>query len=129
MERIRSIVAYGFDKEEKNLLEMLRIRHKVKKIICLSDKMGDSILKNILNEVFIISDEVNLPNEKLLIFDQFSRRDLSIIVDAVKSTIPGYPIIMAEITPISINWSIKYLLQHLIQEREEFKLREMMKKI
>ena len=128
MERVRSIIVYGFDKEDKDLFEVLKIRHKVKKMIYLSNKMGDSVLRDILSEVFNVSDEVNLPDQKLLIFDQFSDKDLSIVVDIVKSTIPGYPI-MAEITPISINWSIKYLLQHLIQEREEFKLRKMMKKL
>lgn len=128
MERARSIITYGFNKEEKNLIEVIRIKHKVKKVIYVSNKMGDSVIKDILNEIFIVADEVNLPDQKLLIFDQFSDKDLSVIVDAVRSTIPGHPI-MATVTPISINWSLNYLLQHLIQEREEFKLRKMMKNL
>ncbi len=128
MEREKSILAYGFTKDEINLIEVLVIRYKIKKLICISNNMGDSIVRDILSEVFVVSDEVNLPDEKLLMFDQFLDRELSIIVDAVKSTIKGYPI-MATITPISINWSLKYLMKHLIQEREEFKLRKMMKKL
>ncbi|MCL2320861.1 MAG: DUF3783 domain-containing protein [Oscillospiraceae bacterium] len=126
MEREKAILAYGFTKEEKNLIGMLKIRHKIKKVIYLSNNMGESKVFDVLNDVFAISNEVNLPEEKLLLFDMFSDKELAIIVDAVKSTIKGYPI-MATITPISINWSLSYLMQHLVQEREEFKLRKMMK--
>ncbi len=128
MEREKSIIAYGFSKEEKYLIEMLKTRHKAKKCIYLTDSLMDSTLNGILNDAFIESDGLKLPKEKILLFDQFSDQEFLVIADIIKNTIKGSPIVET-VKSIYINWSFRDLMRHLIQEREEFKLRKMMRNL
>ena len=61
-----------------------------------------------------------LPHEKLLLFNNYKDKELYDLIDSIRE-IKSTDTILAAVTPTSINWTVSYLLQHLIEEREAYR--------
>ena len=63
------------------------------------------------------------PEENVVLFNNFSDEELDKIIFFIRDCVDQNPI-MAVITPTSIEWTFEYLLKHLIDEREWYKLQD-----
>ncbi|WP_454052513.1 DUF3783 domain-containing protein [Clostridium sp. Marseille-Q7071] len=88
--------------------------------IVIKEAMGDSKIKDILNGESKEDDEFTMPLEKTIIFNNFPPQQLQASVKKVRAILESRPI-LATVTPISINWRFHKLLEHLVEEREQFK--------
>ncbi|MGG7164691.1 DUF3783 domain-containing protein [Clostridium ihumii] len=113
------IITYGLDESE---LEILNLKFKDKtsrECIVVKENMSKLKLRDILSEN-IEADEIHeMPKEKVIIFNNFSSGAIQSAVKIVRNNLESKPI-LASVTPVSINWSFKFLLEHLIKEREQF---------
>ncbi|WP_426348038.1 DUF3783 domain-containing protein [Alloiococcus sp. CFN-8] len=118
MENNKMLLVYGLSSEELNHLKGTNLTIKEITSEMTSMKIGQIIegLK------FEIHDKV-LPQEKVVLFNNFSDEDLNIGIKFVRAII-GREGIMAVVTPTSIEWTFDYLLEHLMEERQWFKDKE-----
>ncbi len=88
--------------------------------IVIKEAMGNSKIKDILSGESKEDDEFTMPLEKTIIFNNFPPQQLQASVKKVRAILESRPI-LATVTPISINWRFHKLLEHLVEEREQFK--------
>ena len=88
--------------------------------IVIKEAMGNSKIKDILSGESKEDDEFTMPLEKTIIFNNFPPQQLQASVKKVRAILESRPI-LATVTPISINWRFHKLLEHLLEEREQFK--------
>nr|WP_246578116.1 DUF3783 domain-containing protein [Clostridium frigoris] len=82
--------------------------------------MGNVTIREVLQDIKKIKVNTELPNEKLLIFSNFEDKELYELIDDIRQ-IKSSDTILAAVTPTSINWTVNYLMHHLIAEREAYK--------
>lgn len=113
------ILVYGLDKEETELLSKILKKDLLPSFKVIEKEMSSMKVCDIINGLnFQIYDKY-MPDEKVVLFNSLSDEELNSAIDIVRKNIQGT--IMAVITPKSINWTFKYLLEHLIEEREWFR--------
>jgi hypothetical protein len=113
------ILIGGWDKEEFSLLRDLSDNLGIEKIISLNSNDLDKYIKVIIEDK---NHENNgdILDEKFIIFDGLDKSEISEFIEGYKKL--GLPSpIFAMVTEHSINWKLKDLLEHLVEEREEFK--------
>lgn len=113
------IITYGLDESE---LEILNLKFKDKtsrECIVVKENMSKLKLRDILSEKIEVDEIHEMPKEKVIIFNNFSSGAIQSAVKIVRNNLESKPI-LASVTPVSINWSFKFLLEHLIKEREQF---------
>jgi len=88
--------------------------------IVIKEAMGNSKIKDILSGESKEDDEFTMPLEKTIIFNNFPPQQIQASVKKVRAILESRPI-LATVTPISINWRFHKLLEHLVEEREQFK--------
>jgi hypothetical protein len=111
----KCILTYGLSKEEINKIESQNI-----KVIEVKNDMISLTLENIINESKNENSYDELPlGEKALIFNGFKDEQLKFTIRYIRGFIQGG--ILAISTPQNYKWTFKYLLEHLIEEREWFK--------
>lgn len=121
------ILAYGLTKEEQERLNSFLSKKNILPCKIIEKNMGNVTIKEILSHVQweesgIEGKESNveLPNEKLLLFSNYIDKELFDLIASIREVKP-INTIQAAVTPTSINWTISYLLQHLIEEREAYR--------
>lgn len=123
MENNKTILIYGFTEEEKRILENLVNMKKLPSYKVIEKKMCNMTINDIVNglklEIFNVG---NLPEEKVILFNNLSDIELDGAISSVRGVFSPSPI-LAVVTPTSIEWTFKDLLEHLIEEREWFKKR------
>lgn len=111
----KCILAYGLNEEEIN-----KIKNQNIKVIEIKNDMVSMTLENIINESANENSYDELPlNEKALIFNGFKDEQLKVTIRYIRGFIQGG--VLAISTPQNYKWTFKYLLEHLIEEREWFK--------
>ncbi|WP_315117204.1 DUF3783 domain-containing protein [uncultured Clostridium sp.] len=123
MENNKTILIYGFTEKEKEILENLVSIKKLPTYKVIEKKMCNMTINDIINglklELFNVQD---LPEEKVILFNNLSDIELDRAISSVRGVFSPSPI-LAVVTPTSIKWTFKDLLEHLIEERELFKKR------
>ncbi|MCB2291504.1 DUF3783 domain-containing protein [Clostridium sp. CS001] len=121
------ILAYGLTKEEQERLNSLLSKKNILPCKIIEKNMGNVTIKEILSHVQWEESGVEgkgsnaeLPNEKLLLFSNYMDKELFDLIASIREVKP-INTIQAAVTPTSINWTISYLLQHLIEEREAYR--------
>lgn len=111
----KALLVHGLSEEEINSLKPLA------KIIEIKPEMVELKIHEIASGKVIeeIVEVIELPNEKAILFNGFSDKEVQGLVRKVRSSVQGG--VLAVVTPMSRNWSFKYLLNHLIEEREWYK--------
>ncbi|GAA0860562.1 MULTISPECIES: DUF3783 domain-containing protein [Clostridium] len=112
MNNNKALLVYGLSKDEINSLRL------ISKVIEIKPEMVDlkvhEIASGKLNEEVI--EIVDGMNEKAILFNGFSDKEVSTSIKKIRSAVKGG--VLAVVTPISRNWSFRYLLGHLLEERE-----------
>lgn len=111
----KCILAYGLSDEELDKINKRRI--KVKKVT------NENASMRIIDILFGNSDENTfdeLPiGEKALIFNGYNDKELRETIRFIRNFVEGG--VLAVVTEESSKWTFKYLMEHLIEEREWYK--------
>jgi len=114
------VLYYNLSPDEQDLIEGLAKGNGVLRTKEITSKMGDMTMKDIIEglEFFTVND--SLPKDSLILFNNISDDGLSSIIKGIREKFKEKPI-MAVVTETSGGWSFKYLIEHLIEEREWYK--------
>ena len=114
----KCILAYGLTDEEFDKIQQRRI--KVKRV---TNSDASNKIIDILCGTEVENSEEELPvGEKALIFNGYNDKELRGVIKFIRGFIEGG--VLAVVTEQSSKWTLKYLLEHLIEERtmyEEYK--------
>ena len=116
----RLILAYGLTNEELEKLNNVLSKQNILPCKIIHKNMGRVTIKEILSNISDSKSDTKLPNEKLLLFNNYKDKELYDLIASIREIKPTNTI-LAAVTPTSINWTISYLLQHLIEEREAYR--------
>jgi hypothetical protein len=121
------ILAYGLTKEEQERLNSFLSKQNIVPCKIIEKNMGNITIKEILSRVQCEKSNkegkesnTELPKEKLLLFSNYKDKELYDLIASIREIKP-INTILAAVTPTSINWTVSYLLQHLIEEREAYR--------
>ena len=110
----KCILAYGLKEEEIKKIESQNI-----KVIEINNNMALMKLEDIICEDTNENSYDKLPlNEKALIFNGFKDEQLKVTIRYIRGFIKGG--VLAVSTAQNYKWTFKYLLEHLVEEREWF---------
>lgn len=108
----KCILTYGLNKEEIKKIESQNI-----KVIEIKNDMILMKLEDIIKENEYEASYEGLPlNEKAIIFNGFKEEQLKFTIRYIRGFIKGG--VLAVSTPQNYKWTFKYLLEHLLEERE-----------
>lgn len=111
LENNKCVLAYRLSDEE---LEKLKIANL--KIIKVLPEMWDMKIKDIIGGLRFSKYKDDMPAEKVIIFNNCETEELYKLVKLVRSEITGG--ILATVTPTTMEWTLEFLLKHLIRERD-----------
>ena len=114
------VLAYGLTEEEEEKLNSLLSKQNILPCKTIKKNMGNVTIKEILCNIEDKECNIDLPLEKLLLFNNYKDKQLYALIDSIRG-IKSVDTILAAVTPTSINWTVSYLLEHLMQERESCK--------
>ena len=106
----KSLLVYGLTKEELNLLTKANL-----KTITITKDMANMKLKEIIDATGTLVEDNSIPDEKVILFNGYSSMELKQVINFIRIFIKGG--LLAAVTPVSIDWTFKYLISHLMQER------------
>lgn len=107
----KCILVYRLTDEELEELKKANLE-----LIVLTDDMADMKIEDIIGGLRILNYNNSLPEEKLILFNNFDEKLLMKSVKEVRAVVTGG--ILATVTPTSIKWTFEHLLEHLVEERE-----------
>jgi len=113
------ILAYGLTKEEEEKLNSLLSKQNILPCKVIERNMGNLTIKEILCNIEGKEYNIDLPQEKLLLFNNYKDKELYALIDSIRG-IKNAQTILAAVTQTSINWTVSYLLEHLMEEREAY---------
>lgn len=106
----RCILAYNLSKEEIDKIKKAGIS-----VIKIEDTMVQMKIKDII-QGYKFEAYKEVPKEKVILFNNFGDEEISPAVKYCRAVVKE--VILAVVTPTSIEWSFAYLINHLIEERE-----------
>lgn len=109
---------FGFTDDEKIFLDKAFIELELPKSKIIEKNMANMKLKDIIEGLVIDTYDKVLPEEKIIIFNNFTDEDLDKALKLIRENKAIRPI-LAIVTPTSINWEFYYLVNHLLEEREQ----------
>jgi hypothetical protein len=113
------IIAYGLSNDEQEKLNSILSKQNILPCKMLNKNMGDVTIKELLHGLEYKESNIELPNEKLLLFNNYKDKQLYDLIDSIRE-VKSSDTILAAVTPTSINWTVSYLMEHLIEEREAY---------
>ncbi|MFL0247640.1 DUF3783 domain-containing protein [Candidatus Clostridium stratigraminis] len=120
MNNNKMTLIYGFNEEEKALLHKIFMELQLPKYKVIENNMANMKLKDIINGLMLDTYDKVLPAEKIILFNNFTDEELDKMVRKIRENETIKPI-LAVVTPTSINWEFYYLVNHLLDEREQAK--------
>ncbi len=117
LENNKCILVYGLKDEEIEMLKIVNL-----KLIKVKPEMVSMKVIDIVNGIRILTYRENMPEEKLILFNNCESQELYISIKFIRKMIPNA--ILATVTPLTNGWTFEYLLSHLIKEREWIKSRQ-----
>lgn len=122
MENDKTMLIFGFDKEEKQIMHDLMKKNNLPDYKVIEESMGEMKIKDILNGLKLDIYNCRLPQEKVILLNNFNDEELEKVIKDLRANLISKPI-LAVVTETSIEWTFENLLEHLIEEREWFKNR------
>ncbi len=116
MNNNKVMLIFGFNSEEKEEIDKIIKENKIPGYKVITNEMSKMKIGDILSGLKFEIYNDYLPEEKVIIFNNFNDNEINIAIKNLKQL--NRQIIMAVVTPTSIEWSFDYLIQHLIEERE-----------
>lgn len=109
---------FGFTDEETIFIGKTFNELELPKAKVIEKNMASMKLKDIIEGLILDTYDKVLPDEKIIIFNNFTDEELDKAIKKIRENKEIKPI-LAIVTPTSINWEFHYLVSHLIEEREE----------
>ena len=116
------MLIYGFDLNEKEKLDKIIKEAKLPSYITITQDMAKMKIRDIISGLKFQLINESIPNEKVIIFNDFNDDEINYAIKNLKKI--NLDIIMAVVTPTSIEWTFDYLIHHLIEEREWYRKKE-----
>ncbi|WP_142413537.1 DUF3783 domain-containing protein [Hathewaya massiliensis] len=120
----KEIIVFGFNEAQKDKLSKICSDYDAIIKIVEKDNVGnkiDDIINGNIASAPVNEEEFNaFKDEKLILFHNFGDEELNKIIKDIRIN-KELSCILAVVTPTSIEWEFKYLLEHLVEEREWFK--------
>ena len=114
----KCILVYGLKPDEIKKIESQNI-----KVIEINNDMGSMKIEDIICEKTNEDSHDELPlNEKALIFNGFKDEQLKVTIRYIRGFVKGG--VLAVSTAQNYKWTFKYLLEHLVEEREWFEAQQ-----
>lgn len=120
MENDKTMLIFGFDKKEKQIMHDLLKKNNLPDYKVIEDSMGKMKIKDILNGLKLDIYNCRLPQEKVILLNNFNDGELEKVIKDLRANLISKPI-LAVVTETSIEWTFESLFEHLIEEREWFK--------
>lgn len=120
MENDKTMLIFGFDKKEKQIMHDLLKKNNLPDYKVIEDSMGKMKIKDILDGLKLDIYNCRLPQEKVILLNNFNDEELEKVIKDLRANLISKPI-LAVVTETSIEWTFESLLEHLIEEREWFK--------
>lgn len=117
MENNSKVLIYGYNEEEIQSIKDLFSKNNMPRIIVANGNMAKMKICDILKGLEILTYDVKLPDEKLVLFNNVPDKKVDKGIQIMKNISSKKPI-FAQVTPVSQNWSLKYLIEHMIEERQ-----------
>jgi len=114
------MLVYGLKNQELNLLKNICLENNLPSFKIVNKNMCEMKLRDIIKGINLEVEDVDMPEEKVVIFNNFSDTELDLGVKKIKEILKPIPI-MAVVTETSIDWQFKYLVDHLMEEREWYR--------
>lgn len=119
MNNNKIMLIFGFDSDEKEKLDKVILNNKIPGYKIISNEMTKMKIGDILSGLKFEIYNKSLPKEKVVLFNNFNDNEINTAIKSLKTI--DSKIIMAVVTPTSIEWTFDYLIEHLIEEREWYK--------
>ncbi|KOF56171.1 MULTISPECIES: DUF3783 domain-containing protein [Clostridium] len=117
MENNSKILIYGYTEEEIQKIKDLLHKNRMPDLLVINKNMSQMKICDILKGLEILTYDVKLPDEKLVLFNNVPDKKIDKGIQIIKDISDKRPI-FAQVTPVSQNWSLKYLIEHMIEERQ-----------
>lgn len=111
------VLIYGYNEEEIQKIKDLFDKNKMPVLLIANENMANMKVCDILKGFEILTYDVKLPDEKLVLFNNVPDKKIDKGIQLIKNISSKKPI-FAQVTPVSQNWSLKYLIEHMIEERQ-----------
>ena len=115
MSNNKSLLVHGLSESEINSLKELGNIIEIKPDM-VELKIHEIASGKVNAEVIEV---VEVPNEKVILFNNFKDNEVRNLIKKVRMNVQGG--VLAVVTPMSRNWSFKYLMNHLLEEREWYR--------
>lgn len=113
------IILCNFNDKERKLIGTFGVMMGIKDQINVCWKNGNTLIKDILENNIDDKAENGL-KDRAIIFNNVPKEKLNMFLEKLrKMKIP--PVMKAVVTEFSNEWSLNYLLEHLIEERRAVK--------
>jgi hypothetical protein len=116
----KKILIYGFDEKGENLIKKITKENVLLECSVMNKSMSKMQIIDIINGLNLQVLDNNLPDEKVILFNNLSDDELERAIKHIKNEFEELPI-LAVVTPTSAKWTLKALIDHLIEERNWFK--------
>ncbi len=119
MNNDKMMLVYGFDALKINKLKEVIRKSKLPALKIVTPEMTSMSLKAIIEGYKFEIVQGNLPKERAIIFNNLEDKELDTAVFEIRKNVDSKAI-LAAVTPTSIEWVFKDLIEHLVEEREMF---------
>lgn len=121
------MLIYGFHQEDRKIIDDLIKANNLPGYILVEKSMVSMTIADILKGLNLqVFNNLDIPEDKVILFNNFSDKELDKAISVLKKGFTEMPI-LAVVTPTSIEWTFKNLIEHLIEEREWYKNQKMNK--
>lgn len=114
----KMMLVYGFSEEDLMFLNTLIKELELPIYKVIEKNMANMKIRDIIDGPLLDTYNKELPDDKVIMFNNFADYELDMAIKAIRSNKNIKPI-LAVVTPTSINWEFHYLLEHLMEEREQ----------
>lgn len=116
------IIIYNFNNKDLKIVKNFANMLGIKDHILVNEKNGESLIKDILNNNIIITDNQE-KKQKAIIFNAISPAKLNVFVENLQKVRINNSLI-ATVTDTSKEWTLNNLIDNLIEERRAIKARK-----
>lgn len=114
----KMMLVYGFNEEERAFLDTMIKELQLPSYKLIEKNMANMKIRDIIDGPLLDTYDKQLSDEKVVMFNNFTDYELDMAIRTIRSNKNIKPI-LAVVTPTSIDWKFHYLLEHLIEEREQ----------
>jgi 16S rRNA G527 N7-methylase RsmG len=114
------MLVFGLSEEDTNFLNKMIEELDLPHYRVIEKNMANMKIRDIIQGLKVDTYDKELPDEKIIMFNNYADYELDKAVRTIRANKDMKPI-LAIVTPTSIDWEFHYLVEHLMEEREQAK--------